>query len=83
MWHMSVRHTVQVNRLGKLDMTKMSGALGHAFRASLALEVAVNGTHAGIVQTADLGPLGALVNQLCVLDLGHRHVFLCTFLFCF
>jgi len=78
---MSVRHTIQINRLGQLDMTEMSGALSHALRARLALEVAVDGTHAGIVQTADLGPLGALVNQLCVLDLGHRHVFLCTFFF--
>ncbi len=71
MHHLSFVFTVQIHRLGQLDVSEMSRALGHALGTSLALEVAVDGTHPGIMQTADLGSLCTFINQLCVLDLGH------------
>lgn len=70
--------TIQINGLGELDVTEMSRTFGHTFGAGLAFEVAVDGSHTGIMQSTDLGPLCTFVDQLCMFNLGNRHVFLGT-----
>lgn len=61
------------DRLSKLDMTEMTRAFGHIFGTRLALELAVDGAEAGIVQ-AELAWLCLLgVHRLRILDMRDAH----------
>jgi hypothetical protein len=66
------------DRPGELDVAEMTGTFGHTFTARLALEVAVDGPHPGVHETADLGFPGGLVHDLGMLDFGYRVRFLQT-----
>jgi hypothetical protein len=62
-----------VDRFSQLDVPKVPGALGHVLSACLALEVAVDGTEARIVETilTRLGP--RFVHGLGVEHLADAH----------
>ncbi len=63
-----------VDGFRQLDVTKMTGTLGHVLSASLALEVAVNRAETRVVETV-LPRFGArLVHGLRVQDLAHAHM---------
>lgn len=59
-----------IDRCGKLDVTEVTRTLGHVLGTGLALELAVDGAQAGVIQTvlAGLGLLG--VHCLGILDVG-------------
>jgi hypothetical protein len=60
----------------QLNVAKVAGTLRHALTARLALEVAVDGAHSRIHQSAHLRLPGRLVHDLGMLDLGDRIGFL-------
>lgn len=60
-----------VDRCGKLDVAEMTRTLGHVLSASLALELAVDGAKAGIVEAVLAGLCLLCVHRLRVLDVRH------------
>lgn len=58
---------------GELDVTKMTGALGHVLGAGLALELTVDGAKTRIVE-AELAGLSLLcIHRLGVLNVSNTH----------
>ena len=64
------------DRSRQLDVTEMTRALGHAFTTGLALEVAVDGAHAGVVDATRFKTVSAFVIDLGKLNFRHRVGFL-------
>jgi len=62
-----------VNRPGKLNMTEVTGTLGHVFSARLALELPVDRAKKRIVETTVAGLRPRLVHRLGVEDVAHAH----------
>ena len=57
------------DRLGQLYVTKVTWAFRHAFTARLAFEVAVNGAHARVHQSAQLWFVRGFIHNLGMLNL--------------
>lgn len=57
-----------VDRCGKLDVAEMTRTFRHVLRACLALELAINGTKARVVETIFAGLCLLCVHRLGVLD---------------
>lgn len=66
--------TRMIDGLGKLDMTKVSGTLGHVLEAGGALELAVDGAKTRVVQTLSARFRPGLVHGLGVDDVDDTHV---------
>jgi hypothetical protein len=64
------------DRSCQLDVTKMTRALRHSFAASLTFEVPIDGTHARVHQSSNLGPMGCLVHDFGMFDFGDGVSFL-------
>lgn len=60
-----------VDRCGKLDVAEMTRTLGHVLSAGLALELAVDRTKTGVVETIFSGLRLLGVHRLGVLDVRH------------
>ena len=60
---------------GELNVSKVAGTLGHVLAAGLALEVPVDGAHAGVQEPPKSGPVVG-IHVLVGLYAGHRHGFL-------
>lgn len=64
------------HRSCEFDMSKVPWTLGHTLTASLALEVAVNCTHARIHQATEFWLVCGLIHDLGVFNLCDRICFL-------
>lgn len=60
-----------VDRCGKLDVAEMTRTFRHVLRACFALELTVNGTEAGVVETIFTRLRLLCVHRLGVLDVRH------------
>lgn len=57
-------------RPSQFDVPKMTWAFRHAFTTSLALEVAIDGTHTRIHEATYLGLVGGFIHNLGMFDFG-------------
>ena len=62
------------DRLRQLDVTEMTGTFVHAFAASSTLELTVNGTETGVVQTILPGLRPGLIHGLRIFDPADGHI---------